>query len=121
MPKILVIDDEADILAMIESYFALRGYQVLIAGDGEEGLGISESEKPDIIILDLKMKCLDGDKFLKELRSRNIDTPVIVITGFQDDALKERVERLGVEAILEKPASIIELQKKIAELTATPQ
>ena len=117
----LVIDHEPPVLEMLESHFSLRGYQVLIARDGEDDLRISESEGVDVIILDLKMKRLDGDKFLRELRARKIDAPVIIITGFQDDALRERVRGLGVEAILEKPASILELQKKIAELTASTQ
>lgn len=121
MPKILVVDDEAPVLEMIESHFSLRGYEVLTAIDGSEGLEILERERPDVVILDLKMKKLDGDRFLRQMREKNLPTKVLVISGYQDEALKEKVRKLGVEAILEKPASIIELQKKIAELTSAPK
>lgn len=121
MPKILVIDDEPSVLEMLKSHFSLRGYEVLTAIDGLDGLEVLETEQPEVIILDLKMKKLDGDRFLKQVREKNLQTRVLVVSGFQDDALKERVRKLGVDAILDKPASIIELQKKIAELTAVPK
>ena len=121
MPKILVIDDQPEILEMIESHFSLRGYEVLTAIDGSEGLEILEAQQPEVVILDLKMKKLDGDRFLKQVREKNLPTKVLVITGYQDEALRERVRKLGVEVLLEKPASIIELQKRIAELTALPK
>lgn len=116
MPKILVVDDEPEVLAMIESHFSLRGYGVLSAKDGDEGLRICEAEEPEIVLLDLKMRRLDGDKFLSELRSRRLEARVIVITGFHDDLLRERIESLGIDAFLEKPASIVELQRKIESL-----
>ena len=121
MPKLLVIDDEPGILEMLRSHFSLRGYEVLTAMDGLEGWGVLESEQPDVVLLDLKMKKLDGDRFLRQVREKNLPTKVLVITGFQDDALRDRVQKLGVDAFLEKPASIIELQKKIQELTAVPK
>ena len=117
MSKLLVIDDEPAILEMIEGHFSVRGFQVLTATDGVEGLQIVESEKPDVVLLDLKMKKMDGDRFVQEVRERNISAKILVITGYQDEALRNKVERLGVDVFLEKPVSILELQRKIQELT----
>jgi len=115
-PKLLVVDDEAEILEMIRNHFTLRGYEVLTAPDGGEGIETLERENPDIVLLDLKMKKMDGDKFLRGVRAKNLHPKVIVVTGYQDEKLQAEIERLGVDAFLEKPVSILELQKKVQEL-----
>ena len=116
MPKLLVVDDEPEILEMVTGHFSLRGYQVLKAQDGLEGLKLAKSECPDVILLDLKMKEMDGDRFLEKIREEKIASKVLVITGYQDKALHEKIESLGVEGIIEKPVSLKELQRKIQEL-----
>ena len=121
MPKLLVIDDEPAILELMRSHFSLRGYEVLTALDGSEGLAVLASAEPDIVLLDLKMKKMDGDRFLQKIREEKRETKILVVTGYQDEALRDKVERLGVDAFLEKPVSIIELQRKIEELTAAPK
>lgn len=118
MPKILVIDDEPDILEMIRSHFSIRGYEVLTASDGTEGMQLLESAEPDVVLLDLKMKRVDGDRFLQGIREKNFSGKILVITGYQDEALRRKVEELGVDGYLEKPASLLDLQRKIQELTA---
>lgn len=116
MPKLLVIDDEPEILEMIRAHFSVRGYEVLSALDGEEGLELLESKRPDAILLDLKMEKLDGDRFLEEARARKHDVKVLVITGYTDEALQRKLERLGASAVLEKPASILEIERRVEEL-----
>jgi CheY-like chemotaxis protein len=110
--------DEPAILEMLRNHFSMRGYEVATAGDGSEGLEVLESEQPDVVRLDLKMKKLDGDRFLKEARERNVSAKILVVSGYQDEALRNKVEGLGIDAFLEKPVSIIELTRKIQELTA---
>ena len=116
MPKLLVIDDEPAIQKMIESHFTLRGFQVVMAGDGTEGLEMLESELPDVVLLDLKMKKMDGDRFLKAVREKELKTKILVVTGYQDEGLRKKVEALGVDAFLEKPVSILVLENKIQEV-----
>lgn len=120
MPKLLVIDDEPAIVEMIQSHFSLRGHQVVTALDGTAGLELIEKERPDVVLLDLKMKKLDGDQFLQAVREKNIPVKILVITGYQDEALRRKIEKLGVDAFLEKPVSILELQRKIEQLTGVP-
>lgn len=118
--KLLVVDDEPAILEMIQSHFSLRGFQVITAEDGPEGLVLLEKERPDVVLLDLKMKKLDGNHFLRQMREKNLPAKVIVITGYQDESLRKEIGELGVDAFLEKPVSIVELQKKVYELTGAP-
>ncbi len=115
-PKLLVVDDEPEILAMIMNHFSLRGFDVFTAPDGGEGLEAVERERPDVVLLDLKMRRVDGDRFLEELKKKRIGTKVLVITGYQDERLRERVEKLGVDGFLEKPASILEIQRRVKDL-----
>ena len=116
MPKLLVIDDEPAILDMMKNHFTIRGYDVVTAEDGSEGLSLLETEQPDLVLLDLKMKKMDGDQFLKEVRERKSQAKVIVITGYQDPSFKDRMQKFGVDAFFEKPASITELQRKVYEI-----
>lgn len=101
---------------MIRDHFTIRGYEVMTAGDGTEGLKALETYQPDLVLLDVKMKRLDGDQFLKEMRERKISAKVLVVTGFQDEVIRERIAKLGVDGFIEKPASIVELQRKVQEL-----
>lgn len=113
--KILVVDDEPDILDMIEGHFALRGFAVTKALDGQEAIEAVKSEVPDAIILDMKMKVMDGDQALPEIKRIAPHAKVFVVTAFQDEEIKNRVRAMGVEAYFEKPVSIVALHQAIQE------
>lgn len=82
MKKILIIDDDATFQKAMYAKLELLTYQVVTASDGEEGLSKAISEKPDLILLDIKMPKLDGIGFLKKLRaSGNIHNIPIIITS----------------------------------------
>ena len=68
MPRILIIDDDADIVEAMRVVLEKRGYQVIIAVDGNEGLDKARAEKPDAIILDVMMPGLDGFEVARELK-----------------------------------------------------
>lgn len=112
-PKILVIDDEIGVIEMIENHFSLRGYEVFSAQDGSKGIEVCGRVNPDVILLDIKMKNLDGDKALPELRKLAPAAKIFVISAYQDEIVKRRIAGLGADAYFEKPASIIELEKTI--------
>lgn len=83
--KILAIDDNVDILKCLRLGLEKQGYQTILANNGEEGLKFAELEKPDLILLDIKMPQMDGYTFVRELKKnptlKNI--PVIVLTGYE--------------------------------------
>ena len=110
---LLAIDDETEVLEMIRDHFSLRGFEVHTAGDGREGILLCEKIRPDAILLDLKMKDLDGDKALVQLRALVPDAKVFVISGYQDELAQKRIGGLPVTAYFEKPVSILELEKAV--------
>ncbi len=111
--KILVIDDEQDMIVFLTALLEDSGYEVITATDGEEGLDKVKSEKPDLISLDLLMPNKTGIKMYRELR-KDPDvgsTPVIMVTGFGSydvpsmdfkEWLKQRAIK-EPEAYIEKP------------------
>ena len=88
MKKILVIDDEVDIRDFVHSFFKERGHIVLTASSGEEALPIIKAEKPDLILLDIKMKGMDGIAALKHIRDIDKKVKVLMVTAVED---QERV------------------------------
>ncbi len=109
MPKLLVVDDEADIREFAERFFSKRNIEVLTASGGEEALQIIKEEKPDLVLLDILMEGMTGMDVLKELRTNQNDTKVIIVTGSEDDAMVSEANRLGVSGFIHKPLILEEL------------
>lgn len=86
--KIMIIDDEADMLDIIREDLEEEGYEVRIAGDGESGFEITQAFKPDLIFLDMRMPKMDGFQFLDKLCQSQeqdvLNTPVIMISAYGD-------------------------------------
>jgi len=114
-PKILTIDDEAAFVEMIKNYFGLRGYNVFTALRGVVGLDIIEKEKPDVVLIDLKMPGIDGDHVMKHIKKVHPKAKAIMITAFRDEGQTEkRMRSMGVFAYFEKPiTSMKELEDTI--------
>ena len=110
--KILVVDDDPDILDALAMILESQGYQVVTARDGVEGLANLKAEKPDLMILDLLMPKMDGFAVHKELQdpkwSKHRDMPILILTSVREEASRRRYEletgaELDVEDYLEKP------------------
>ena len=110
--KILVVDDDPDILEAINLILEARGYQVVIARDGIDALNKLKEEKPDLMIMDLMMPRLDGFGVCKELKdprwSKYAHIPIIILSSVRQDASRRRYEletgvQLDVDDYVEKP------------------
>jgi CheY-like chemotaxis protein len=110
--KILVVDDDPDIVDTTKMVLESKGYQVVTARDGIEGLATLRAEKPDLVILDLLMPKMDGFAVCKELQDprwgKLRDTPILIQTSVREEASRRRYEletglALGVEDYIEKP------------------
>jgi len=114
--RVLLIDDERDLVDMVKIRLESNGYDVLPAYDGVEGLKIAKEKKPDIILLDIMMPKKDGYTVLKELRAdeKLRKVPVIVITA--KPQLKDLFEIEGVKYYILKPIDNKELLSRIAEV-----
>ncbi|MCB0122083.1 MAG: response regulator transcription factor, partial [Caldilineaceae bacterium] len=113
MKKLLIVDDEADLLAELQPMLTRAGYQVITATDGEAALALVAQEAPDLIILDVLMPKLDGRATLRRLREGDNWVPVILLT--QINTTLERVLSLqeGADDYLNKPFDPMELLARI--------
>lgn len=111
--KLLIVDDEADLLAELRPMLERAGYQVVTASDGEAALALVAREAPDLVILDVLMPTLDGRETLRRLRQQENWVPVILLT--QVNTAMERVMSLqeGADDYLNKPFNPLELVARI--------
>lgn len=120
--RIMIVDDEVDLLAELKPLMERSGYEVLSAINGEQALELAAAEKPDLIVLDMLMPRLDGRNVLRRLREANNWTPVILLTKVNAPA--ERVMSLqeGADDYLNKPFDPLELVARVqAVLRRTSQ
>jgi DNA-binding response OmpR family regulator len=111
--KILVVDDEPKIRRIVEQSLRKDAYRVVHAADGMEALQKIESERPDLIVLDLMMPEMDGFEVCKVMRSRGDNTPVIILTAKDELEDKAHGFNLGVDDYVTKPFSPSELALRV--------
>ncbi|MCL5031357.1 MAG: response regulator transcription factor [Bacteroidetes bacterium] len=114
--RILIVEDEKKVASFIKKGLEEEYFAVDIAYDGKEGLKLITSEEYDIIIMDIMLPYLDGISLLKEIRRRNILSPVLMLTV--KDSLKDKVEGLnsGADDYLTKPFAFEELLARLRAL-----
>jgi two-component system KDP operon response regulator KdpE len=110
--KILVIDDEKSIRRFMDASLTVKGYEVMLAKTGQEGVKTAAENHPDVIILDLNLPDKDGLAVLKEIRKFS-RVPVIILTVKNSDADKELLLDSGADDYLVKPFSLTELLARI--------
>jgi len=113
MEKILVIEDEPDMVMGLKDNLEYEGYTVVTARDGLEGIELAAKELPDLIILDLMLPKKDGYDVCKELRSKGMDTPIIMLTAKSQEVDKVLGLELGADDYVTKPFSIREVLARI--------
>jgi two-component system nitrogen regulation response regulator NtrX len=101
--RVLVIDDEPDIRKTVRMTLEYEGYEVITASSGNEGLERARSDRPDGVLLDIKMPGLDGLEVLERLKAMGSDAAVLMISGHGDISDAVRATRLGAFDFLEKP------------------
>jgi DNA-binding response OmpR family regulator len=125
MRTILVVEDEPQIAALVRDYLEHAGFAVLLAADGERGLALARSRRPDAIVLDLGLPRLDGLDVVRALR-RDSDVPIVVLTARGDETDRVAGLELGADDYVVKPFSPRELVARVrailrrAETTARP-
>ena len=103
MTKILLADEKKDIRDFITRFFSERNFEVSNAANGIDTLLAMKKERPDIVLLEPKMRDMDGIELLKRIRRMKQNTKVIVVTGLNDIEIMNEAKRLGVIAYLIKP------------------
>ena len=118
MKKILIVDDEPNIVMTLEYTFKKSNYEVFIARDGQEALDILKSNFPDVIILDIMMPMVDGFATLEQIRKdENLThTKVLFLSAKNKESDIEKGMALGADAYMTKPFSIKKVVEKVEEL-----
>ncbi len=116
MKKILVIDDEPGIRGLLATILERKGYAVLLAESGRKGLDLFRRERPDLIVLDLKMPDIDGITVLKDIHAVAVDTPVVILTGAGNEEMEKQARELGAAEFIEKEFSLHRLGESLRRL-----
>ncbi len=112
MTTILIIEDEPELVKVLRSYLEKGGYQVLTAYKGDSGLTLWESNKPDLVILDLNLPGMDGLDIARTIR-KHADTPIIMVTARVEEADRLVGLELGADDYITKPYSPREVVARV--------
>lgn len=110
--KVLIVDDEKNIVDIIGFNLKKEGYEVIKAVDGQEGVQKTFQEKPDLILLDIMMPKMDGYEACKKIRER-LNTPIIMLTARAEEVDKVLGLELGADDYVTKPFGIRELMARV--------
>ena len=111
MPKILVVDDEEPIRLLYEEELTDEGYEVVTAASGQGLLERIAQERPDLIILDIKLADSDGLDLLQEIRNRHYDLPVILCSAYE--VFKRDIKAIAADAYVVKSSDLTPLKKAV--------
>ncbi|MDD5018805.1 MAG: response regulator [Candidatus Omnitrophica bacterium] len=116
MPRLMVVDDEADVREYLKSYFKRRKIEVVTAESGEEALSLLENQPaPDLMLLDIRMGGIDGIETLRRMREAGRQLRVIMVTGVEDQKILQRLAEFNVLACVHKPLMLDELEKEVLQ------
>ncbi|MGD0265526.1 MAG: response regulator [Candidatus Methylomirabilota bacterium] len=116
--RILVVDDTPEIQELLQIHLETEGYQVLVAGNGQEALAAVAAEAPDLILLDVLMPVMDGYEVCRRLKAdeETAFIPIVILTALQDLSHRLRGIELGADDFLTKPFNHLELLTRVRSL-----
>jgi DNA-binding response OmpR family regulator len=115
--RILLVDDDAEIIEALRYALEAKGYEILVARDGNQGLAMAEREDPDLVILDMMMPKRSGFLVLERLRrTRPVPLRIIMVTANEGSRHKAYAEMLGVDDYIRKPFAMDRLLDSVNRL-----
>ncbi|MCK4436817.1 response regulator [bacterium] len=115
MKKILIVDDKINVCETIKYLFKDKGHEVIYALTGKDGLDMFEVEKPDVVILDMRLGDMSGLEVLERIKDIDPSCRVIVLTGSYSENNRRQSFKLGADHYLSKPFSIDTLNNVVLE------
>ena len=114
-PRILIIDDEADLVSVLRFGLEIEGFEVISAGDGEEGLRLAREQQPTLMLLDLMLPKLDGYKVCRSLKfdERYKNIPIFILSARSGEQDRKLAMEMGADAFVTKPYEMKELVSRI--------
>ena len=120
MARILIVDDEPEIVRGLEDNLRFEGYQTAAATNGETALALALSDAPDLILLDIMMPRMSGWDVCRALRNKGIEVPVIMLTARGEEIDRVRGLELGADDYITKPFSLRELLARVRAVLRRP-
>ncbi len=120
VPTVLVVDDDPVIQKLLQVNFEMEGYDVVVAGDGEEGLALAREEQPDLVLLDVMMPKMNGLDVAVALRSDELTEaiPIIMLSAKAQASDVQAGLDMGVDDYVTKPFDPLELLERVGALLA---
>lgn len=117
--KILIVDDEPDILRAVKVRLVSFGYDVITAANGQDALAVVNKEAPDLILLDLRLPCINGNEVCIRLKgdAKFKHIPIVIFTASSDVGAGNLIKTSGADGYLIKPFNPAELLKTIRKFT----
>jgi len=114
MEKVLCVDDDLSLLRLYQDELSEEGYKVILAKNGKEALAKFEKEKPQVVVMDIRMPVMDGIEALTAMMGKDRQVPVILNTAYPQ--YRDNFMTWGAEAYVIKSSDLTELKKKIREV-----
>ena len=111
--RILVAEDNKNIQNIVSRLLEFMGFEVALAGNGIEALGVFLERSFDLVLTDLEMPIMDGLSLADQIKTRAPRTPVILLTGSDRETVRKKVERGPVDSVIFKPFKLEELQRTV--------
>ncbi|OGF05521.1 MAG: hypothetical protein A2W00_01650 [Candidatus Eisenbacteria bacterium RBG_16_71_46] len=121
--RILIVDDEADLVAVLRFGLEIEGFEVLDAGDGEDGLRLAREQRPDLMLLDLMLPKLDGYQVCRALKFdvRYKAMPIFILSARSGDQDRRLARDMGADAFITKPYDLKDLVGRIRTRLRLPE
>lgn len=113
--KILIVDDQFAIRMLLSEIFQGEGYQTFAAANGLEALELAQRERPDLVLLDMKIPGMDGLDILRKLKEKDPQVQVIMMTAYGELDMVKEARRMGAKAHFTKPFDIEELKALVGQ------
>jgi len=116
-PRILIVDDEPDLLAVLRLGLEIEGFDVIEAADGEEGLKRAQQDKPDLMVLDLMLPRMDGYQVCRTLKfdARYRRLPIFILSARPGERDKRLALEMGADLFISKPYDLKDLVTRIRQ------
>lgn len=116
--KILIVDDEKDVIGIISDILEYAKYEIIAATNGEEAIELAKQKRPDLILLDIMMPDISGEDVAEMLSDdpSTADIPIIFLTGILTKEEEASIRKTGAQSIIAKPCTANELIDKIEKL-----
>ncbi|TGK05708.1 response regulator [Leptospira selangorensis] len=116
--KILAVDDSATMRSLVQQTLGIGGYEVTLASDGKDGIDKFGDSSFDLVITDINMPVMDGITFIREVRKRNTDVPILTLTTESEENVKQKGAEAGANGWIIKPfrpAQFLDIIKQVLQ------